>query len=183
MLSWTPHIKSRVAKVWSKLFGGIWFCLCTTPVSYTAVWLKTLHATRNSLLWHASQTAPRSSRVRLVQRFTFWGGMINISRPLGYYPTIFRAKVLAITLVADRLSEYQESHVTEETIFFLDSRAVIQAICGFRVRSSAVHQCLEALKTWSTHTNVKCRWTMALVGTVGNECTVQLAKLAIESPS
>ena len=80
------------------------------------------------------------------------------------------------------ISEYSESHVTEETIFFSDSRAAIQAVCGSRVRSSTVHQCIEALQTLSTHTNVKIKWTRAHVGTAGNERADQLAKLATENP-
>ena len=69
------------------------------------------------------------------------GGMSDILRPLGWYPTVFQAEVLAITLAAERLAEYPESHMTEETIFSSDSRATIQAICWSRVRSSSVHQC------------------------------------------
>ena len=110
------------------------------------------------------------------------GGMSDISRPLGCYPTVFQAEVLTITLAAERLSEYTESHMTEETIFFSDSRAAIQAVCGSRVRSSSVHRCIEALQTLSTHTNVKIKWTRAHVETAGNECADQLAKLATESP-
>ena len=106
----------------------------------------------------------------------------NISRSLGCYPTVFQAEVLAIALAAERLSEYTESHVTEETIFFSDSRAAIQAVCGSRVRSSSVHQCIEALKTLSAHTNVEIRWTRAHVGTAGNERADQLAKQATDSP-
>ena len=70
----------------------------------------------------------------------------------------------------------------EETIFFSDSRAAIQAVCGSRVRSSSVHRCIEALQTLFIHTNMKIKWTRAHVGTAGNERADQLAKLATESP-
>ena len=109
------------------------------------------------------------------------GGMSDISRSLGCYSTVFQAEVLAITLAAERLSEYTESHVTEETIFFSDSRAAIQAVCESWVRSSSVHRCIEALQTLSTHTNVKIKWTRAYVGTatespfIGPEPTIPVS--------
>ena len=47
------------------------------------------------------------------------GGMSDISRPLGCYPTVFQAEVLAITLAAERLSEYTESRMSV-TIYIIN---------------------------------------------------------------
>ena len=83
------------------------------------------------------------------------GGIGDISRSLGCYLTVFQAGVLGFPFAAEQLCTYTEYQVTDKTTFFSDSRAANKADCGSRVKSSSVRQCIEALKTFSTHTNVK----------------------------
>ena len=110
------------------------------------------------------------------------GEISDLVKPLGRYSTVFQAEVLAIALAAEHLTRYLEHRSVENITFYSDSQAAINAVCSTRVRSATVKHCIDELRTLSTRSTIKLKWTKAHVGTVGNETADWLAKQGTVSP-
>ena len=108
----------------------------------------------------------------------FPGGKINdLVIYLGYYSSVFQAEVLAITLAAERLANYvSQDHEVERVTIYSDSQAAIKAVSAIRTKSHMVEQCVDALNSLGTLTEVRVQWTRAHIGTIGNETADFLAK-------
>jgi ribonuclease HI len=93
--------------------------------------------------------------------------------PLGPFPTVFQAEIVAIREAAKELQKMAERG---ETVFFCDSQAAILALDKPTVSSMTVLETMLELDNLAEKQDVKLSWLKAHVGTQGNERADTLAK-------
>jgi ribonuclease HI len=106
----------------------------------------------------------------------------KLAIPLGIYPTVFQAEIMAISQAAEMLLEYAK--VGNITIF-CDSQAALLALDSTSAKSSVVLATMYALDTLALASNfrVTLAWIKAHVGFQGNETADLLAKEGTELTS
>ena len=99
--------------------------------------------------------------------------------PLGNYPTVFQAEVVAIEAACTSLVSNGTRSKTVRV--FSDSQAALKALCSTRVSSKGVHSCRKAVESLARLGNdVKLIWIPGHEGHRGNEAADQAAKRASE---
>ena len=100
--------------------------------------------------------------------------------PLGLYPTVFQAEVVAIEAACTSLCT---SGTTNKSIRVLsDSQAALKALCNTRITSKGVASCKQAVERLVIGGNrVSLIWIPGHEGHEGNEVADQAAKMAAEA--
>lgn len=97
--------------------------------------------------------------------------------PLGTYPTVFQAEIMAIFAAAEKLVEY--AHLGS-IVIHSDSQAALMALDNSIVKATTVMATMIRLDELSSKQTVKLSWIKAHVGIPGNEKADQLAKAGSE---
>lgn len=101
--------------------------------------------------------------------------------PLGSSPSVFQAELVAVTHVAEQLSQLGTRN--KEIHIFSDCRSVLHALGTIRNRSKLLADCMEQLNKLAESNTVRLSWIPGHSGVPGNEAADKCAKLAsLERP-
>ncbi|XP_069964561.1 uncharacterized protein [Bactrocera oleae] len=101
------------------------------------------------------------------------GPRINLSIPMGSFPSIFQAEVYAISRCVE--INLQRNYRNKSICILSDSQAALKAISTFEVKSLLVQECIEPLNSLSSHNRVHLIWVPGHRGIAGNELADELA--------
>ena len=103
------------------------------------------------------------------------GPGINISIPMGRWPTVFQAEIYAI-LECVRVCLARNYRYANICIFS-DSQAALNALKSFQCRSKLVWECIQSLSQLCQRNQVNLYWVPGHCGVEGNEKADTLARL------
>ena len=99
---------------------------------------------------------------------------IREAASLGSYATVFQAEVYAILMCSGIC---QRAGLQNERIHILsDSKAALMALSSYRISSSIVLQCWEALQMLSVNNRVRLSWVPGHSNIAGNEMADKMAR-------
>lgn len=103
-----------------------------------------------------------------------FGPRLRLAIPMGTQPSIFQAETFALRSCVEHCLQRNYRHAK---IFILsDSKAALQALDSYTVRSKLVWDCMLALNLLGTKNTVTLMWVPGHSGIQGNEMADQLAK-------
>jgi len=106
-------------------------------------------------------------------------GYQDVVYPLGEYPTVFQAEVMALIQATNNLLEAE--HEGTDVNIYVDSQSTLRALESEEPVSGLVQECFHALQGLARRTRVRLIWIPAHSGYSGNERVDELAKLATET--
>ncbi|XP_050335810.1 uncharacterized protein LOC126762809 [Bactrocera neohumeralis] len=107
------------------------------------------------------------------------GPRTKLSIPMGCFPSIFQAEVLAISQCAE--INLSRNYRNQRIAILSDSQAALKAISSYETKSLLVEECIGRLNRLSLCNRVHLIWVPGHKGVEGNEKADELARTAAAS--